>query len=57
MCPERAWGPAAVRHKQQGLPEDLGQNPLSQLSCAAKQCPDARACGDLKYDNILQHKV
>lgn len=39
------------------LPEDLGQNPLFQLSCAAKYCHDPRACGDLKYDNTLEHKV
>lgn len=38
------------------LPEDLGQNPLSQLSCAAKYCHDPRACGDLKYDNTLSTK-
>lgn len=37
-------------------PEDLGQNPLSQFSCAAKYCHNPRACGDLKYD-ILQQKA
>lgn len=39
-----------------GLPEDLGQNPFCQLSCAAKYCHDPSVRGDLKHDNILQHE-